>query len=127
MNAPILSYPNFNFPMVVTTDASNVAIGAVLSQIIEGTEHPISFASRTLNDTEQKYSTIEKELLAIVYATKHFRPYLYGAKFTIQTDHKPLQCIPGRRIPYSTYSSNFRMVTRRQVVPSLDSPGNYYC
>ena len=52
--------------------------------------HPIGFASRTLNDHEIRYSTIEKEFLAIVWAIKYFRFYLYGRKFTIETDHKAI-------------------------------------
>lgn len=71
---------------VLTTVASNAALGAVLSQ----NGHPIAYSSRTLNRHECNYSTIEKELLAIVWATTYFRPYLYGRKFTIQTDHRPL-------------------------------------
>lgn len=83
---PILVYPNFEKPFSLTTDASNFAIGAVLSQ-----EHkPICYASRTLNEHESNYSAIEKELLAIVWATKYFRSYLFGRKFQILSDHKPL-------------------------------------
>ncbi|KAK9754651.1 Integrase zinc binding domain [Popillia japonica] len=55
-----------------------------------GSDKPIAYASRTLSDTEVKYSTIEKELLAIMFATKQFRPYLWGTRFTLITDHKPL-------------------------------------
>ena len=90
INAPILKYPDFTEPFVLTTDASNVALGAVLSQSSPPNDHPVAYASRTLNETEQKYSTIEKELLAIVWACKYFRPYLYGRKFQIYTDHRPL-------------------------------------
>jgi hypothetical protein len=89
-NHPILQYPDFNKPFILTTDASNVALGAVLSQGEIGSDKPIAYASRTLSDTEQKYSTIEKELLAIVWGVKYFRPYLYGTKFIIYTDHRPL-------------------------------------
>lgn len=89
-NAPLLQFPDFTKPFVLTTDASNFAIGAVLSQGTIGSDMPVAYASRTLNDAETRYSTIEKELLAIVWATKHFRPYLYGKKFTIYTDHRPL-------------------------------------
>lgn len=60
--------------------------GAVLSQ----NGHPIAFSSRTLNQHERNYSAIEKELLAIVWAIKYFRPYLFGRKFKVQTDHRPL-------------------------------------
>lgn len=82
----VLRYPNFDETFILTTDASNFAIGAVLSQ----REGPIAFASRTLNRHEINYSTIEKELLAIVWATGQFRHYLYGRKFRLKTDHKPL-------------------------------------
>uniref|UniRef100_A0AB38Z266 Polyprotein n=1 Tax=Breu errantivirus TaxID=3078398 RepID=A0AB38Z266_9VIRU len=88
---PILKYPDFEKKFILETDASDFALGAVLSQKFEdGKEHPICYASRTLNETECRYSATEKELLAIIWSTKHFRPYLYGRKFDIRTDHKPL-------------------------------------
>lgn len=100
-NDPILQYPDFSKEFLLTTDASNVAIGAVLSQGIIGSDKPIAYASRTLNSSELNYSTIEKELLAIVWATKYFRPYLFGRKFKIITDHKPLQWIMNLKEPNS--------------------------
>lgn len=81
----------------MTTDASQFAIGAVLSQ----DNHPICFGSRTLNEHEIQYSTIEKELLAIVWATKYYRPYLFGQKFTIRTDHQPLKWLSSLKEPNS--------------------------
>ncbi|KAL7297542.1 hypothetical protein TKK_0009902 [Trichogramma kaykai] len=96
-NAPILQYPDFDKKFHITSDASNVAVGAVLSQ--EG--HPISFFSRTLNSAEQNYSTIEKELLAIVEACRHFRSYVYGRKFVIEKDHKPLTWLWSLKTPNS--------------------------
>lgn len=101
INDPILQYPDFVKSFNLTTDASNVALGAVLSQGPIGKDLPIAFASRTLNDTEQNYSVIEKELLAIVWATKYFRPYLYGRQFTIVCDHKPLQWLFNLKDPSS--------------------------
>lgn len=100
----ILIYPDFKKQFFLTTDASNYAIGSILSQKNEEEFlRPISYASRTLNKAELNYSTIEKELLAIVWSTKHFRPYLYGRKFIIITDHKPLLWLfnvkdPGSRL-----------------------------
>ena len=100
-NDPILQYPDFKQPFILTTDASNVAIGAVLSQGKIGLDKPICYASRTLTQTEQNYSTIEKELLAIVWASKYFRPYLFGQKFKIVTDHKPLTWLFSLKEPNS--------------------------
>jgi len=98
-NHPILQYPDFNKPFLLTTDASNVGISAILSQGPVGSDKPIAFASRTLSNTERRYSTIEKELLAIVFGTKYFRPYLYGQKFAIYTDHRPLIWLDGLKEP----------------------------
>ncbi|XP_036149749.1 uncharacterized protein LOC118647910 [Monomorium pharaonis] len=98
---PVLSYPDWNRPFVLTTDASNEAIGAILSQGTIGKDKPLAFAFRTLNKAETRYSTTEKELLAIVWATKHFRQYLYGKKFTIVTDHKPLVWLMNVKDPNS--------------------------
>lgn len=100
-NEPILQYPDFTKTFHLTTDASNYAIGAVLSQGPIGQDRPIAYASRTLNSHEINYSTIEKELLSIVWATKYFRPYLFGRKFNIMTDHKPLQWLFSLREPNS--------------------------
>lgn len=86
----VLQYPDFSKRFILTTDASNFALGAILSQGPISLDKPIAFASRTLTKTEEKYSAIEKELLAIDWACKYFRPYLYGRKFTLYTDHKPL-------------------------------------
>jgi hypothetical protein len=88
--APILQFPDFRREFVVTTDASQVAIGAVLSQEGELGDRPVAFASRRLSPAETRYSTIERELLGVVWAVQYFRPYLLGRKFRIRTDHKPL-------------------------------------
>jgi len=90
ITAPVLQYQNFNDEFILTTDASDFAIGGILSQGVIGQDRPITYASRILSHAEQNYNTTEKELLAIVWAVKHFRPYLYGTKFKIVTDHKPL-------------------------------------
>lgn len=100
-NDPILQYPDFTKDFILTTDASNVALGAILSQGTIGADKPVCYASRTLNESEINYSTIEKELLAIVWATKYFRPYLFGRKFKIVTDHKPLQWVMNLKEPNS--------------------------
>lgn len=98
---PILQHPDFTQPFLLTTDASGYAIGGILSQGEIGKDKPIAYASRLLNNAEQNYSTIEKESLAIIYCTNHFRPYLYGNKFIILTDHKPLEWLHSVKDPTS--------------------------
>jgi hypothetical protein len=98
---PLLQYPDFTRPFVMTTDASNDAIGAVLSQGPIGNDLPNAYASRTLNNAERNYPTAGKEILAIVWGFKYFRQYLYGRKFTIVTDHRPLTWIFSVKDPSS--------------------------
>jgi hypothetical protein len=100
-NTPLLQYPDFSKQFILTTDASGYASGAILSQGKLRHDKPIAYASRTLNQAEQNYATVEKELLAIVWACKHFRPYLIGRKFQIVTDHKAITWIFNVRDPSS--------------------------
>lgn len=101
-NDVVLRVPDFSKPFILTTDASGYAIGSVLEQLDDKNQRrPVAYASRTLNDAERNYSTIEKELLAIVWSVKHFRPYLYGRKFKIRTDHQPLTWLMNLKDPSS--------------------------
>ena len=69
-------------------------MGAILSQVgKDGEEHPVCFASRSCNSAEQNYSSFEGEYLVVVWATNHFRPYLFGNAFHRVTDHQSLQWI----------------------------------
>lgn len=97
---PVLTYPDFSpkNEFLLQTDASGTAIGSVLGN---SDGRPIAYASRGLNKAERNYPTMEKELLAIVWSVKYFRPYLYGRKFKIQTDHRPLVYLFGMRDPSS--------------------------
>jgi hypothetical protein len=85
-----LQYPDFSKEFIVTTDASNCGLGAVLSQGPIGKDLPVAFARRSLNRAEMHYTTSEKELLAIVWSTKYFRPYLYEQRLKVVSDHKPV-------------------------------------
>ena len=71
---------------MVSTDASSVAIGAVLSQVQHSEELPVEFASRTLNDAERTYSLGEREAPAFIWGCEHWHYYLYGRHFTLRTD-----------------------------------------
>ena len=88
---PVLMAPNFSKEFVVQADASEVGLGAVLSQIHEGEEHPVLYLSRKLLPRERNYATVEKEGLAIKWALETLRYYLLGRRFTLVTDHAPLQ------------------------------------
>ena len=89
-DASLLSYPKPDAPTNIMTDASNTAVGAVLQQHINDTWTPIVFFSRTLKPAETRYSTFDRELLAVYLAIKHFRHFIEGRQFHIYTDHKPL-------------------------------------
>ena len=85
--APVLTLPNFNIIFEVECDASNVGIGAVLSQ--EG--RPIAFFSEKLNDAKLKYSTYDKEFYAIIQALDHWSHYLLPKEFILYSDHEALK------------------------------------
>ena len=87
---PVLILPDPKLPFVVHTDASGFAVGAVLMQDQGKGLQPIAYLSKKMQPAETRYPTHEQELLAIIVALKSWRPYLYGAKFTVMTDHKSL-------------------------------------
>lgn len=86
----LLAHPNPDANFSIVTDASNVAIGAVLQQINGTTIEPLAFFSKKLDKTQKKYSTFDRELLAIFLSVKHFRHFVEGRNFTIFTDHRPI-------------------------------------
>jgi transposase InsO family protein len=99
IHSPILAYPDFGKSFILDTDASDSGIGAVLSQLIDGEERVVAYASRTLSKTEQKYCVTRKELLSVVTYVKHFRHYLYGREFTVRTDHSSLRWLMNFKDP----------------------------
>ena len=99
-SAPTLVMANWSSSFIIDTDASDTGIGAVLSQTDEkGTEHVIAYASRLLSKAEHNYCTTRKELLAVITFLQHFRQYLLGRLFTVQTDHGALTWLQGFKNP----------------------------
>ena len=90
VSSPILHLPDVEKDFILRTDASSTGIGAVLLQEHNDTKFPIAYASKKLLPREQRYSTIERECLAIVWAIGKFQSYLYGKPFILETDHQPL-------------------------------------
>lgn len=115
----VLVHYNPDLTIILATDASPVGCGAVLShRYPDGTERPIAFASRSLTHSEKNYSQIDKEATAIYWGIRKFFQYLYGRKFVLITDNKPLTMIfnphkglpplsASRMIHYALYLSGF--------------------
>ena len=92
-----LAYFDKSAPTKVITDASPVGLGAVLVQEQGGVWTPVCYASHSLTECDQRYSQTEKEALGVVWVCERFHAYVYGMKFVVETDHKPLEVIYGPR------------------------------
>merc|ERR1711893_323270 len=98
--APILGFANTEDPFILDTDASDVAMGAMLSQVQEGQEKVIAYGSKALSREEKNYCLTRRELLAVVYFVDHYKYYLAGGKpFTIRTDHASLRWMMDQKEP----------------------------
>ena len=94
LSRPVLVPPNPSRAYILQTDASRVAISAILCQKDDnGKEHVVSYASRKLLPRERKYSVIELELLAVLFGVMKFHYYIYGHKIELQSDHRPLSYV----------------------------------
>ena len=97
-SSAVLAHYDPSLPLKLACDASSYGVGAVIShEFPDGVERPVAYASRTLNRAEKNYPQIEREALAIVFGVKKFHQYVYGRKFILITDHKPLVTILGPR------------------------------
>ena len=124
---PVLKMPDMSKEFILQTDASENALGAVLLQEYDGENFPVAYASKKLLVRETRYSVIEKECLAIVWAIKKFHMYLYGHPFTLQTDHQPLGYLNhavysnGRLMRWSLFLQSYEI--RIQVIKGSQNVG----
>ena len=89
-SATLLVHPSATATTCLTVDASDLAVGGVLEQFLEGSWKPLAFFSRKLDKAQKSYSAFDRELLAMYSAVKHFAYFIEGRRFHIYTDHKPL-------------------------------------
>ena len=117
--ATLLEHPDPSVMLALFTDASDTAVGAALQQRVGDAWQPLAFYSHKINPAQQKYSTYDRQLLAVYEAIKYFRHMVEGRPFFIFTDHKPLiyafqqrrdKCSP-RQFRHLEFSTDFRHVS----------------
>jgi len=96
---PVLASPQPGKPCILDTDASDVAVGAVLSQVSDGEERPIAFFSRMLGRSQQSYCATRHELLVVILALQYFSHYLLGTQVILCTDHASLKWLNSFKNP----------------------------
>ena len=125
ISAPVLSYPDFCLPFILTTDASEVGISGVLSQEVNGHDHPVGFFSESLSQAQRNYSATDRECLAIVEAIRHFDMFLAGSEFIIRTDHRPLTYLQtlkeprGRLARWTLFLSSYEFKLQYKLRPEI--------
>ena len=124
-NSPVLKYFDPNLPVKLLVDASKSDLGSVLLQLHKDDWHLVAFASRALSKTERRYSQIEKETLAVIYASEKFNQFVYGCRFLVKSDHKPLQSIFKRNINKAPPRiQRLLLCLQKYDIDLIFSPGN---
>jgi hypothetical protein len=102
-SSPIMQSPKWDILFHIICDALDFAMGAILGQSIDGSDHVINYASKMLNRAQLNYTTIEKEFLVVVFALKKFRSYLLGNKVIIHTNYTVLKHLMSRQVEVSNH------------------------
>jgi hypothetical protein len=97
VSAPIIQPPDWSQPFKIMCDASDYAIGAVLGQRKEGRVHVVYYASKTLSEAQLNYATMEKELLAVVFAFEKIRSYIVNLKVIVYIDHAAIKYLLAKK------------------------------
>jgi hypothetical protein len=97
VSAPIIQPPDWNQPFEIMCDASDYVVGAVLGQRKEGRVHAVYYASKTLNEAQINYSTMEKELLVMVFTFEKFRSYIVNSMVIVYTDHEVIKYLLAKK------------------------------
>ncbi|XP_036340172.1 uncharacterized protein LOC118749483 [Rhagoletis pomonella] len=113
---------NPELPVVIACDASPTGIAGVLSHTINGIEHPVAFASRSLTAAERNYSQLDREALAIIFSINHFFMYVYGRKFQLVTDNRQKLIAPGHPSTNGLAERNVQTLKRKLKAMSTE-PG----
>ena len=102
----VLCHYSSKLPLRLACDASSFGLGAVLSHVFpNGSERPVAYASRSLSPAEANYSQLDKEALAIIFGVQRFHQFIYGRRFELYTDHKPLLAILGPHVDIPTLAA----------------------
>lgn len=127
-NTPLfLHFPLADYPLILTTDASNVGLGGVLQQEVNGEMHNLYYHSQLLTACQRKYSTIEKEALAILKCFDRMRPYLLGRNIILMTDHCPLCNIMKKTVQNSRVDRISTLIQEYNILQVLHIKGRKNC
>lgn len=123
-SAALLSHPHPDAPLALRTDASDVGVGGVLEQRVDGKWTPLAFTSRSLSAAETRYSVFDRELLAAYHAVRHFRSAIEGRHCTLFMDHRPLaQAFHRPGVPWSLRQQRHLSALAEVVADMLYHPG----
>ena len=125
MTEVTLAFPNFEKPFKLSTDASNFAIGGVLSQTddLTGEDRPITFYSRWLSDTERNYSTVDKEAFSLIYGLKYNRPFIHGREVELISDSEPLVYLLKQQNPTGRNARWLAILSEYKIMNIKHLPG----